>query len=156
METGKIAAGTPTHKAEETLAKLKRLQESKTDAYVSTVRKLHRGEKLKRQMTRIEVGNKEDQKALSEALATLSKDSKGQDEATAAISQLVGNTPEMESLKEEEPRYGGIFRAKVLNRRATRRSMSDHRQANSGAGAGAGTVAVIAVRSRAVMLRQSP
>ena len=59
------------------VAKLKRLQESKTDAYVSTVRKLHRGEKLKRQMTRIEVGNKEDQKALNEALATLSKDSKG-------------------------------------------------------------------------------
>jgi hypothetical protein len=121
METGKIAAGTPTHKAEETLAKLKRLQESKTEAYVSTVRKLHRGEKLKRQMTRIEVSNKEDQQALNRALATLSKDAKGQDEATAAISQLVGSTPQMESLREEEPRYGGIFRAKVLNRRQSSR-----------------------------------
>ena len=61
LESGKIAATTDTATAEKTLKKLQKLQQTKTQAQVSTMRALHRGEKLKRFMTRVELKNPEEQ-----------------------------------------------------------------------------------------------
>lgn len=108
IESGKIASSQPTHKAEETLANLKKLQRTHTQAYVSTMKKVN----LRRQVSSIEVADPSAQAAIDNALAALAKSgSDGKDEAMEAVKGVIKQTPEIVNT---EKRYGGIFRGKML------------------------------------------
>ena len=113
IETGKIAAGTPTHEAERTLAKLRKLRQSPTQAYVSTLQKANdNGGKLKRTTTRIEVSDPESQFAIDSALRALAKDAQGAGKAAEAMADLqAASGPKVVTTT---PRYGGAFRLREL------------------------------------------
>ena len=107
LESGKIAAGSDTAKAEETLKQLKKMQRSDTVAYVESMKKVN----LRRQVSSIEVSDPASKAAIDNALAELAKTKEGKAEAAAAMAEVVRATPEV---VKEKPRYGGIFRGKKL------------------------------------------
>lgn len=114
IETGKIAAGTPTHEAEKTLSKLRKLQQSPTQVYVNTLKNAQaNGGKLKRTTSQIEIADPEARAAIDSALRTLSKDAKGSAEAIQAVSELTAAT-QGDVVQEVEPRYSGAYRLKKL------------------------------------------
>ena len=106
IESGKIAAGSSTDKAEASLKKLTKLQQSPTTMYVNAVRNKAN---LKRNLS-IEVSDPSTQAAIDQALAGLSTTKEGRTAAAEAVGKMVGH-PEVVDF---QPRYGGAFRAKGL------------------------------------------
>jgi len=107
IETGKIAAGTTTAEAEQTLKKLKKLQQSPTTQYVNTLRTSN----LKRNLSRIEVNDGDAQKVINSALANVAGTQDGRDEVNDMMNDLKVNT-----LK---PTRGGAYRGRELRRQAS-------------------------------------
>lgn len=103
IESGRLAAGADTDKAEETLRALKRLREHPTAAYVQT------SGRLQRSVSRLEVADPKSQAAIDAVLANMSQTRKGQAAAVKAIEELISH-PEIEV---QEPRYGGAFKARM-------------------------------------------
>ena len=104
MESGKIAAGASTEKAEETLEVLKKLQGDPSAAYVRNKRY------LKRTSSTLELQDPEAQRVVDAVLKNLSKTEDGRDVAKAALDDLMRST----TVEEQEPRYGGAFKGRMM------------------------------------------
>jgi hypothetical protein len=106
IESGKLAAGAPTEKAEKTLKTLTRLKGSPTMAYVN------RKSNLKRTVSQLELSDPEAQAVVDAVLHNLGKSAKGKAAGMAALDELM-----VRSVEVQEPVYGGAYKAKVVKLR---------------------------------------
>jgi len=103
LETGKLAAGAETEKAEQTLKVLQKLHTDPSMAYIN------KKSNLKRTTSQLEMADPEAQAVVDAVLRSLGKTKEGHDVAKAALDELM-----RQEVKLAEPRYGGAFRARIM------------------------------------------
>jgi len=118
LESGRIAVGASSGvEAEQSLKKLRKLRQTKTQAYVEQVRKSNEtqsGLKLRRRLS-VYVEDEGTQRAIDQALSDCSKTKEGQAAVADAMNALMTH-PEVTY---EKPRYGGAFRPRTIKKTLT-------------------------------------